>query len=116
RHSLEMICQHLNIKTRIVVSSTIAIDHSLKGQEKVIALCEALGGETYINPIGGTDLYAKEDFRARGIELKFIRSRDISYEQFGHPHVPWLSIVDVLMFNSRDEVRERLLAQWEYAR
>ena len=32
----------------------------------------------------------------------------IEYPQFGDPFVPGLSIVDVLMFNEREQVREML--------
>jgi len=98
-HSIVRVCEYLGLTTAIRVSSDIAIDHTLKGQDKVIALCEALGANRYVNPVGGTTLYSKEAFKARGIDLKFIRSRPLEYRQFDHAFVPWLSIVDVMMFN-----------------
>ncbi len=101
--SLVETCSHLCIDTEIRVSSGISIDHSLKGQEKVLALCRAVGADTYINAIGGIELYSREDFKAQGIELKFIKSRPYSYVQSGGPFVPWLSIIDVLMFNSLEQ-------------
>lgn len=104
QHSIVRICEHLGIATKIRISSEIAIDHELKSQDKVIALCKAVGATTYINAIGGMELYSKETFRERGIELKFIKSRPFDYEQFGAEFVPWLSIIDVMMFNSRAEV------------
>ncbi len=60
---------------------------------------------TYINPIGGVELYSKDEFAARGIELNFVRPMPLEYPQFGGPFVPWLSIIDVLMFNALDAVR-----------
>lgn len=99
-HSLRNICEHLGIATKIEISSGIHIDHQLKSQEKVLALCEALGATRYVNAIGGMTLYAKDDFGSRGIELKFIKSHPFEYQQFNAPFVPWLSIIDVLMFNS----------------
>jgi len=98
-HAIVSICAQLELTTVIRVSSDIAIDHELKGQNKVIALCEALGADCYINPIGGVELYSKKEFKTRGIELKFIKSRPFEYGQFNHEFVPWLSIVDVMMFN-----------------
>ncbi len=95
-------CEHLGITTRIRISSEIDIDHSLKGQDKVLALCAAVGATTYVNAIGGMDLYSPRVFRERGIALRFVRSRPFEYAQFGDAFVPWLSIVDVLMFNSRE--------------
>ena len=107
-HSIRLTCEHLGIATTIRPSSEIAIDHGLAGQAKVLALCEAVGATTYINAIGGVDLYSKDEFSARGIELQFIRSMPFVYPQFGAEHVPWLSIVDVLMFNSLGAATERV--------
>ena len=107
-HSLAAVCEHLGIDTEIRVSSSIPFDNDLKGQDKVLALCESLGASRYINSIGGVELYAKPDFAERGIELQFLRSRPFEYPQFGGEFVPWLSIVDVLMFNPIEAVRERL--------
>jgi len=112
-HSIACICQHLGIRTEIRVSSDIAVDHELKSQDKVVALCQALGAGTYINAIGGLDLYEREAFNARDIDLKFIKSKPFDYAQFGKDFVPWLSIVDVLMFNSLDRVREGIYSNYE---
>jgi hypothetical protein len=65
-----------------------------------------VGADTYINTIGGIELYAKDAFSARGVDLQFIKSKPLEYPQFGDAFVPWLSIVDVLMFNALDTVRE----------
>ena len=86
----------------------MAIDHSLRAESKVIALCKALGAERYLNAIGGIELYHKPDFAAQGIDLGFVRTRPIAYPQFGDAFVPNLSIVDVLMFNPVEAVREYL--------
>ena len=112
-HSIVETCAHLGIETEIRVSSEVAIDHELKGQDKVFALCGALGAATYVNAIGGMELYSKDIFRGLGIELKFIKSRLFEYAQLGDDFVPWLSIVDVLMFNSIDVVREYVVANYE---
>jgi hypothetical protein len=107
-HSLAATAQYLDITTPIIVSSSVPIDHRLKAERKVLALCQALGATRYVNAIGGRELYAAPAFAAEGIELKFIQSRPIVYQQFGDPFVPGLSIVDVLMFNARDAVRGML--------
>ena len=114
-HAIEQSARHLGIATPIRVSSTVPIDHGLKAQDKVIALCAAVGADTYINPPGGVDLYSRDAFHERGIELKFIRPRPIEYAQFGRPFVPWLSIVDVLMFNPVDRIREVLIGSYDLA-
>ncbi|HTN65170.1 MAG TPA: WbqC family protein [Burkholderiaceae bacterium] len=103
-HSLINTCGHLGLATPIRISSEIDIDHELKGQDKVLALCAALGADTYINAIGGTQLYNQEEFQARGVELLFVKSRPFTYPQFDNNFVPWLSIIDVMMFNPKREI------------
>lgn len=107
-NSIEATADHLGIRTPIVVSSRIAIDHDLRSEHKVIALCRALGANAYVNPIGGRDLYSRTEFAESGIELRFLQPRPADYPQFGGPFVPALSILDVLMFNSRNSVRRML--------
>lgn len=104
-NGLLLTAEYLEITTPIVVSSTIPIDLDLKAEARVIALCGALGATRYVNFIGGQKLYSPEHFNAAGIDLKFIRSRPIEYTQFGQLFVPSLSILDVMMFNSRDTAR-----------
>lgn len=105
-HSVTQVCAYIGIDTPIIVSSSVPIDHSLKAQAKVLALCKARGAGVYINPIGGSELYAREDFAAEGIELKFHKTSPLEYVQFGNAFAPWLSIVDVLMFNPLERVQD----------
>lgn len=107
-HSMSRMLEHLGVSTQLIKSSDVNIDHTLKGQDKVLALCDGVSAETYINAIGGIELYSKEAFSSRGIELKFIKSHPIEYRQFKNEFCPWLSIIDVMMFNSIDMVREYL--------
>jgi hypothetical protein len=79
----------------------------------VLALCEAVGASTYVNAIGGMELYSRETFQEKGIDLKFIQSNPFEYPQFGNEFVPWLSIIDVMMFNPRESIRAGLLTNCE---
>jgi WbqC-like protein family len=108
QHSIRTTAAFLGITTPIVVSSSIAIDHQLRAEAKVLALCKAMGADTYVNPIGGLELYSKEQFREQGIALKFAQTRPISYPQFNGAFVPNLSILDVMMFNSPVAIRAML--------
>jgi len=107
-HSIKLICEYLGIDTNIVVSSTVDIDHSLKAEKKVLAICKAENTETYINAIGGMELYDKEEFKSNDIELQFIKSNPIEYKQFNDAFVPWLSIIDVMMFNDKPAIKQML--------
>lgn len=107
-NSLLCVCEYLSIHTRFIVSSSINIDHELKAQDKVISICKALNATEYLNPIGGVDLYSKPVFEQNDIELKFIQSTLIKYPQFKNEFVPWLSIIDVMMFNSKERIIDYL--------
>jgi hypothetical protein len=102
-HSILKICDYLHIGTEIIISSTVDIDHSLKSKDKVIAICKALGATEYYNAIGGQELYSSIDFQKENIKLNFVTSDPIEYKQFANEFVPWLSILDVIMFNSTEE-------------
>lgn len=108
-NSVIQICEYLEINTNIVISSTINIDHSLKSQDKVIALNKALNATKYINPIGGIELYEYEIFQNENIELAFLNSNVLEYNQFEKGFIPYLSIIDIMMFNSREDIKKLLL-------
>ena len=105
------ICNYIGIRTKIMLSSEIDKNCELKAQDKVIHIVKNLGGTTYINSIGGQELYDKDEFKAEGIDLYFLKTEPVEYRQFKKDFVPNLSIIDILMFNSPDEIKE-LLAKY----
>lgn len=107
-HSVVTFTKVLGINTEILKSSDLKIDHSLKSQNKVIAICKHLRADTYINPIGGKDLYNEDIFAENGLDLKFLRMNKLNYDQFREPFVPSLSIIDVLMYNGVEKTRALL--------
>ncbi len=107
-NSIQRVAEYLDIRTKLIVSSTISIDHQLRSEDKVIALCKAMQAETYINPIGGIQLYSKDHFEKEKLELQFIKSDQIEYKQFNSDFIPWLSMIDVMMFNSKSDVTKYL--------
>jgi hypothetical protein len=111
--SVVEVCRYLGISARIVPSSSLAIDPAQKGKDRVLALCKAVGASGYVNAIGGQKLYSREQFDELGVELRFLKSHAITYPQFGGPFVPWLSIIDVMMFNSVSRIREFLETGYE---
>ena len=106
--SFRIIGEYLDIKTEFIISSDLEKDCEQKGQDKVLSICKLLGATEYYNAIGGQELYSFEDFKAQDITLKFLKTSDIVYEQFGNEFQPNLSIVDVMMFNSREQVQQML--------
>lgn len=112
-NSVKELNNYLGITTELIVSSDIDIDHSLKSSEKVIAICENLKGTNYINPIGGIDLYMKSNFEKKGIVLQFLKPELNIYPQFKNKFIPGLSMLDVMMFNSKDEIMFGMINKYE---
>ncbi len=113
KNSLERCCAYLSIKTPIVAASLIEGENDLRGAARVLSICETLGADRYTNPIGGLDLYRPSDFAAHGIALQFLRSRPDPYPQGGAPFEPFLSILDVMMFNPLDNITEMLRSGYD---
>jgi hypothetical protein len=89
----------LEIECQILLSSELDKDNSLKGEDRIIDINRCLGSSHYVNPIGGIPLYDKQHFTECGLELSFLQPENIHYPQLKKPFVPFLSIIDVLMFN-----------------
>jgi hypothetical protein len=131
--SIKSVCNYLKIKTEITADSVKYNDIEIKltaknidekdfpdlklidWQRKVIRIleiCRIERANIFINAIGGINLYSKNVFLQNGIDLKFIKTKNIEYLQFDNDFVPDLSIIDVMMFNSPEDIR-RLLNEYE---
>ncbi len=106
--SLRSVASYLNIATSLVRSSSLSYPRASKGQERILAICRQQQASVYINLMGGAALYEHELFAGEGIDLKFIQAEEIIYAQFKQPFVSNLSIIDVLMFNSQEEISHML--------
>lgn len=102
-------CRYLGITTEIVRSSSMSIAMDMKGQERIVAICKAMGADHYLNASGaGRSLYDKDAFRQEGIQLSFAEPLECRYPQYGSEFVPRLSIIDVMMFSTRDLLKKFL--------
>ena len=102
------ICEYLGIDTELILSSSFEKHTELKGKDKVISICKQLGADEYINAIGGQELYDKKEFAENGIRLNFIQANLREYRQLKNEFVAGLSIIDIMMFNSKEEIKEML--------
>lgn len=108
RHAVTRICQYLGIDTPIMTSSQIPADHTLAGEQRVIAICREIGADTYINPPGGRTLYTPAHFSENGLQLKFIDPVLHPYPQLASDFTPGLSVIDVIMNNDQKMLTELL--------
>lgn len=104
KFSIEQIKKYIMIKTPMIFSSEMMKNNALTSQDRVIEICRLSGADTYINPVGGVSLYDKTIFKHNNIKLLFLKTKTIKYRQFANDFVSDLSLIDVLMFNSKNEI------------
>ena len=102
--SFHLILNFLAIDTKLVQSSVNYDNRNLSGEKRILDICIKENCRQYINPEGGIHLYNKHMFKKEGIELNFLKAEPICYKQFENEFVPYLSIIDVMMFNSVDRI------------
>lgn len=107
-NSLTRLHRYLGLEAELVKTSRQYRNQGLKGQGRILDICRRENAREYINPLGGAGLYSARDFAEAGIRLQFLQPRTIRYRQFGEEFVACLSIVDVLMFNPLERVRDYL--------
>ena len=107
---LKAVASYLGIGTEFKMLSEVSERWDCRAPELIRRTCEHFGITDYINPSGaGMSYYDKESFRRMGISLQFLRrDEDIRYKQFFDTFVPDLSIIDLMMFCSRDELHDLL--------
>jgi WbqC-like protein family len=66
---LRQCCDLMDLPFRTVRTSSLGLDPSLEGQDRVIAAARALGADSYVNLEGGRNLYDASAFEAQGMRL-----------------------------------------------
>tara|TARA_Y100000590_G_scaffold440912_1_gene566906 strand:- start:434 stop:1150 length:717 start_codon:yes stop_codon:yes gene_type:complete len=107
---LKNIADYLDINFNYSISSKEKFDYTnVTGPgDWALEISKQMNASLYINPIGGEKIFNRNKFENSDIEIKFIKPNIIEYKQSKRKYVPWLSIVDVLMFNSIDTIIKML--------
>jgi hypothetical protein len=103
--SITEIFDYLGIQKEFFISSELKYDQEQTAAERLISISKSLNCEQYINSPGGIELYEKDFFEDRNVDLAFIKMNDVSYKQGKNEFVPYLSMIDVLMWNDIEEVK-----------
>jgi hypothetical protein len=109
--SLEKILEYLGIEKKIDVFSkmNLQIKEVNAPDEWALNICKAIEGvNEYWNPPSGQKLFDKAKYDTNGIELKFLNMQLIEYDQRCGVFETGLSILDVMMFNSVEEINSML--------
>lgn len=106
--SVKSVAGLLGFSTQFLLSSELNYKGTniVDGEGKILAICKLFNAKTYVNPKNGVELYDKSKFDMVGIDLKFILMQEITYKQNKTDNfVPYLSILDVLMFNGIRDIK-----------
>ena len=104
------ICRELGITTKFATFSAmhLPIDQVTAPDEWALNITKALGYKIYVNPPGGMTFFHREKYAQAEIELQFLKAELVPYVQrIGH-FEPGLSIIDVMMYNSLEEIQALL--------
>jgi hypothetical protein len=103
---LRAVCDYLGLRFdyRICSDLDLPLPETLAPGAWAPTICSMLGASGYINPVGGRDLFALDDFSSRNVALEFLSFEGFVYETDSYQFEPGLSILDVLMWNSPQAV------------
>jgi hypothetical protein len=105
-HFLKCVCEYVGLKFEYQVLSQMRIElpAATHPGQWALRLCEVLGASHYINPPAGREIFDRTEFSASNIQLSFLVHNLPRYDQKIEAFVAGLSIIDVLMFNSPEDV------------
>jgi hypothetical protein len=112
-NSINKVANYIEIETNISKSSDVEGKVNTRSQERVISICEKTDAKVYINPIGGLELYSREDFSSCGVSLQFLKAKQTPYRQIFGGFEPSLSIIDLLMNLSKEQIKTILSEDFE---
>ncbi|MFW5983240.1 MAG: WbqC family protein [bacterium] len=107
--SIKSTSEYLGINTAFKISSKSFADSAwMNKSDRLIDICRKNNAEEYINPEGGKEIYNKGYFKRNNITLNFIKPVIEKYSTEHYRFHPYLSIIDVLMYNSKEDVKQML--------
>lgn len=106
--SLAVVCEFLGVPFDWSLASELGLDLSRveHAGQWALAISDALGAAQYINPPGGRDIFRRDEWVQRGIELRFLQPAALQYDTGPYAFQENLSILDILMWNDRQRVLE----------
>ena len=105
---LVAVCRYLGIpfNYRICSEINLPLPEKLGPGEWSLEICSLLGASRYMNPASGEDIFDPVEFTRRDITLQFANTTEFAYNTAPYQYEPYLSILDVLMWNPPEVVTE----------
>lgn len=96
--TITYLAEALGIRAKLVLASSLPVPPECEATDRLVAICQAVGGDTYLSGVGGRGYLDHTRFEEAGIQVLFQAFRTSPYPQRFGTFVPDLSIVD-LLFN-----------------
>ena len=113
--SLHMVCDYLDIHTPFVMAIQYYDNRQMKKETRILDICRDEGADIYINLPGGKDLYNNDFFALHKIKLHFLEYQVTPYFQKSKKFTPFLSVLDVMMFNDPAKIKNEMLYDYKLA-
>ncbi|MDN7244596.1 WbqC family protein [Planococcus shenhongbingii] len=109
-HCLHAVSDYLEIPRNIIRLSeqNLSFDDIHKPDDWGLKISQYYGAETYINAPGGQEFYNKDKYEKHHIDMLFYKTKLTPYNQNLPAFQPGLSIIDVMMFNTKKEIHQML--------
>lgn len=109
-NTLSVVCDYLGIKFKhsILSAMPLALPEIRHPGQWALEISSALGADAYLNPPGGRDIFVQSEWDERGIRLGFTDLVSFKYSTGSYQFIEHLSIIDVLMWNSPENVKAYL--------
>ncbi len=107
---LEKVCSYIGIRFNYTIFSEMKLKlHTIDGPgDWALRISEAVGATEYVNPPGGVGIFDPEKFKAASIKLTIRQLPALEYQCTGYEFIPHLSIIDLLMWNSPQQIKSHL--------
>ena len=115
--SIVKTCEYLGIhmKSEVFSEMNLRIPNVNAPDEWALYITKESGYDTYVNPPGGRYFFDPEKYKKHNIDLQFLEQEIVPYRQKGKEFIPALSIIDVMMFCSKDQIAS-MLRQYQIRR
>lgn len=115
-HETLEICNFLGLKLNYQLASEISFDREIIAGpgDWALSVCKSLGASSYINPYGGYEIFDEKKYFENDVKIQFLKSNLSPYKQsWRKEFIPGLSIIDLLMFLSKEEIRDYLYSDYK---
>lgn len=108
--SIRYLVSYLSIETEITIYSeeNPQLENEPEASTWGLETAKAMKASKYVNSPGGVEFILPEPFSEAGIKLGFIEPKLEAYKQGGGGFIPYLSILDVLLFNGPERTLDMI--------